>query len=138
MLVLAMCSTARYGSVGEEGVQEALSSPRMAITPHQPRWLLPEAQVHSLSAEQIEQVRAILRPEKMRSVPEKFYRDETEGNRGDTTTQIFYLSTSSGQSLGGRVIGNKALMDDFELSEQETAALYTLLREQLRKVAASR
>ena len=137
LLLLNMCSAPRYGSVDAEGLQEALSSPRMALTPHQPWWLLNDKQTHPLSATQLERVRSILRPEKQRNVPEDYYRDETAGNRGDSSTQLFYLYTGSGQCLGGRVIDNKVLMDDFELSEQECAELYALFRSQLSAILKS-
>lgn len=137
LLLLNMCSSPRYGSVDAEGLQEALSSPHMALTPHQPRWLLNDKQIYPLSATQLERVHSILRPEKQRIVPEDYYRDETAGNRGDSSTQLFYLYTGSGQSLGGRVIGNKVLMDDFELSEQDSTELYKLFSKQLSAILPS-
>lgn len=132
--MLSMCHSHRYGSVNEESAQEALSSPKLAITPHSPGWLLNPTQIYHLSAEQMAQVRSILTPEKLRQVPESYYQDETEGNRHDDSTQLFYLYASSGQCLGGRIIGRTVMMDDYSLSEQETTALYTLLRPQLVKI----
>lgn len=134
LLVLAMCSTPRYGSVSEEGVKEALESPQFAITPREPGWLLKPEQIHTLSDEQVQQVRAILQAGSVRQVPEDFYHTDSQGNRGDDSSQIFYLYTSSAQCLGGRLIGNKVLMDDFELTETASEELYNLLSPQLKKL----
>lgn len=132
-LALSMC-THPYGSVSQEAVAEALRSERLAITPRIPGWLLEKRQIYPLEAAQISRVREILRPEKVRQVDEKFYRSETQGNRNDNTSRIFYLYAGNGQSLGGRVIGQHALMDDFDLSEQETAELYSMFHPVLTKL----
>ena len=134
MLLLSMCSAPRYGSVSEEGVREALASPQYAITPREPGWLLKPEQIHPLSSEQTQRVRAILQAGAVRQVPEEYYRSDSQGNRNDESTRLFYLYTSSRQCLGGRVIGNKVLMDDFELSEQDSAELYKLFSKQLSAV----
>lgn len=134
LLALTACSAPRYGSVSEEGVREALASPQFAVTPREPGWLLKPEQIHALSEAQVQRVRAILQAATVRRVPEDFYRSEAQGNRGDDSTRLFYLYASSAQCLGGRIIGKKALMDDFELSDAACEELYTLLRPQLKKI----
>ena len=133
-LGVAACSAPRYGSVGEQTAKEALSSPALALTPRLPGWLLSKKQVFPLSAEQAEAVRRILQPQKLRTVPEAYYRSESRGNRGDDSSRIFYLYAANGQCLGGRVVGESVLMDDFELSRQESLELYTLLLPVLRRI----
>ncbi len=128
--VLTMCA-GPYGSVSREGVAEALASPKLSVTPRMPRWLLNADQLRGLSREQRDRVCAILTPEKVRHVGEEYYRSERQGNRNDDTDLIFYLYPLNGQSLGGRIIGTKALMDDFDLSEEEEAQLYLILQPQL-------
>ena len=125
--VLSMCAH-RYGSVSEEGVREALQASQMALTAHEPGWLLDGKQIHRLSDEQIARVREILTPERVRSVPESYYREESLSNRKDNSDLLFYLYSSSAQCLGGRIVGEKVLMDDFELDDQESAELYKLFR----------
>lgn len=133
-VLVASCSTNRYGSVSEQTVQEALAAPKLALTPHQPGWLLQETQVYPLSAEQMARVRAILQVDKVRRVDERYYREEEKGNRHDSSPLMFYLYASNAQCLGGRVVDRKVLMDDFELSEQESEQLYTLLSPILAKI----
>ena len=96
-----------------------------------PRWLLSGEQLRGLNEEQRNQVCAILTPEKVRHVGEEYYRSERQGNRNDDTDLIFYIYPLNGQSLGGRLIGERVLMDDFDLSEEEEAQLYLILRPQL-------
>lgn len=134
MGVLCMCHTPRYGSVNADTVQEALSAPQMALTPRIPGWLLAPRQVYRLSAEQMEQLRAVLLVDKVRQVHEDFYRSEAQGNRNDDSTQVFYLYANNGQCLGGRIVDGAVLMDDFDLTPQENKALYALLLPQLRQI----
>lgn len=136
-LALAMCSH-RYGSVSEEGVKEAIMSPQLSITPHEPRWLLDQSRIHPLTEAQAQKARVILRSGVVRSVPETYYRDAEQGNRGDTSSQLFYLYAGNGQCLGGRVIGEKVYMDDLELSEQQSKELYSLFLPALKKVLAGK
>ena len=130
---LVMCARP-YGSVSREAVAEALQSERVAITPRMPGWLLKKEQIYRLNAAQLARVREILTPDKVRVVGEEYYRDETSGNRNDDSSRIFYLYAENGQSLGGRVVGDKALMDDFDLSDAECRELYTMFRGILDKV----
>lgn len=132
-LALTACSL-RYGSVSEDGVKEALFASGMAITPHEPGWLLDKKKVYKLSDAQLAKVRDILRPEKTRKVAEDYYRDDEQGNRGDDSALVFYLYASNGQCLGGRVLDSELLMDDFDLTEQETAELYKIFRPLLIKI----
>ncbi len=131
---LTMCARP-YGSVSREAVTEALQSDRLSITPRLPGWLLKRGQIYRLNADQIARVREILTPDKVRQVGEEYYLSESQGNRNDDSTRIFYLYAGNGQSLGGRIIGKQALMDDFELSEQESKELYTMFCNILDKVA---
>ena len=135
VLTLMTCAHP-YGSVSKEAVAEALRSESLAVTPRIPGWLLGKRQIYRLNADQIARVREILRPEKVRQVNEEFYRSETQGNRNDSTSRIFYLYATNGQSLGGRVIGQHALMDDFDLTEQETAELFNMFRPVLERVCS--
>ena len=132
-LAFAACSL-RYGSVSEEGVKEALFARDMAITPHEPGWLLDKKKVYKLSDEQLEQVRTILRPEKTRKVSEDYYRDDEQGNRGDESPLVFYLYASNAQCLGGRIVGRTLLMDDFDLTKQDSEQLYKIFRPLLIKI----
>ena len=131
---LVMCARP-YGSVSREAVVEALRSERVAITPRMPGWLLKKEQIYRLNAVQLARVREILTPDKVRAVGEEYYRDETSGNRNDNSSRIFYLYAENGQSLGGRIVGDKALMDDFDLSDAECRELYAMFRSVLDKVA---
>lgn len=133
VLLLGAC-TRTYGSVSPEGVAEALSSGHLAITPHMPGWLLERRQIKRLSEAETKRVCEILRPEKVRVVSEEYYRNESQGNRGDDTEHIFYLYSANGQSLGGRIVGRKALMDDFELTDAESEELYTIFFPYLRGI----
>lgn len=124
----------RYGSVSREGVQEALASSQLAITPHEPRWLLNTNQIHTLNEAQQSRTRALLSAGKLRHVDEDLYRDETQGNRDDSTALIFYLYADNGQCLGGRVVRQRVLMDDFELDEAAELELYDLFRPALTRL----
>lgn len=124
-----------YGSVGDVAVQEALQAESMAVTPCIPGWLLEPEQIHKLSPTELEQVRQILNRSQVRRVHERYYRDEFDGNRGDTTGYIFYLYASNAQCLGGRVAdAGEILMDDFQMSDEDARALYSLLRPHLQKL----
>lgn len=131
--LLVTCSMP-YGSVSEHAVKEALASPQLAITPRIPGWLLAKKDIYRLDEAQMNWIRGVLTPDKVREVSEEYYRSETQGNRKDDSPYIFYLYAQNGQSLGGRLIGNKVLMDDFNLSEQETTDLYALLKPQLIRI----
>lgn len=128
--LLSTC-TNPYGSVGKTAVEEALASRAMAVTPCIPGWLLEPSQIHRLSSHELKQLRTILRQAPVRKVHEKYYRDPSLGNRGDTTEHIFYLYASNAQCLGGRVIGEKVLLDDFDLTDDAAHQLYALLRPHL-------
>ncbi len=132
-ILLSTC-TSTYGSVSPESVAEALRAGQLAITPVMPGWLLERGQIRRLPDEQTKRVCEILLPTKVRSVGEEFYRDVSQGNRNDDSTQVFYLYSASGQSLGGRIIGKKALMDDFNLTDAECEELYTIFHPYLRGI----
>lgn len=120
------------GSVSHNAISEALASPRMALTPSQPAWLLGKKDIHPLNDDQLAQARNLLRQSRVRVVPERFYRSQEEGNRGDSTHKTFYLYASNAQCLGGRIIENRALMDDLDMSIEQEQALYQLLLPQLK------
>lgn len=134
LLWASACSAPRYGSVSKQSVLEALAEPRLALTPHQPRWLLDKGQVLQLSASEVQMVRKLLSSGEVRLVPEVYYRDETQGNRGDDSTRLFYLYAGNGQCLGGRVQGQRVLMDDFDLPDSAQAELYALFCSKLAKL----
>lgn len=133
-LLLAACSYFTRGSVGEESFSEMMTATKMAVTAQRPGWLLEEGDIHPLSAAQVARVKEILHAGELRYVPERYYRDAAEGNRGDSTDALFYLYAGNAQCLGGRVIGEHVLMDDFDLSDEAESELYTLLRPQLKKL----
>lgn len=133
-LLPSACSYFARGSVGEETFSEMMTAPEMAVTAQRPGWLLEEGDIHPLSAAQVARVKEILQAGELRHVAERYYRDAAEGNRGDSTDALFYLYASNAQCLGGRVLGERVLMDDFNLSEEAEHELYTLLRPQLKRV----
>lgn len=135
-MMLPSCKTTS-GSVGAESVAETLSAPKMAVTATTPGWLLEEKDIHPLTAAQVARVKEILRAGELREVSEKYYREASAGNRGDSTEALFYLYASNAQCLGGRVLEDRVLMDDFNLSEESEKELFSLLRPQLRKLLPS-
>lgn len=135
-LTLAASCSQPYGSVGHDSVSEALAAKAMAVTPCVPGWLLEPSQIHRLSSQEMQRLRRILKRGELRRIHERYYRDPNMGNRNDTTSCIFYLYASNGQCLGGRVVGDKALMDDFDLPESDCKELYALLRPHLRQIFA--
>lgn len=134
LLLPTACSYFTRGSVGEEIFSEMMTAPKMAVTAQRPGWLLEEGDIHPLSAAQVARVKEILQAGELRHVAERYYRDAAEGNRGDSTDALFYLYASNAQCLGGRVLEERVLMDDFNLSEEAEHELYTLLRPQLKRV----
>lgn len=135
--VLLPACTTTSGAVGAESVAEMLTAPKMAVTATNPGWLLDDKDIHPLTAAQVVRVKEILRAGELREVSEKYYRDASEGNRGDSTDALFYLYASNAQCLGGRVLEERVLMDDFNLSEEAEKELFTLLRPQLNKLLPS-
>ena len=131
--LLVMCAQ-RYGSVAQESVVETLTAEAIAVTPCIPGFLLEPEQIHRLSAGEMKQLRAILKRGDMRVVHESFYRDAAPGKREDMVRGVFYLYGSNAQCLGGRVQGDMVLMDDIELSEEDSRQLYSLLYRHLVKV----
>lgn len=124
-----------YGSVNGDVVHEALHARTMAVTPCIPGWLLDLEEIKPLSDGELAQVRTILHRSQIRQVHEKYYRDEAQDSHANTN--IFYLYASNGQCLGGKVEGTKVLMDDIELSEEDSAILYAILRPHLKKLFPS-
>lgn len=131
--LLPSCSSTS-GAVGAESFSEMMNAPSMALTATSPGWLLEEKDIHRLSAAQVARVKEILRVGELREVSEKYYRDASQGNRGDSTDALFYLYASNAQCLGGRVLQDRVLMDDFNLSEEAEKELFTLLHPQLKKL----
>lgn len=136
LAALSSCTSTR-GSVGEETFAEMMTSPEMAITACQPGWLLEAKDIHPLSPAQVARVKEILKAGELRHVSERYYRSAEQGNRGDDSSSLFYLYAANAQCLGGRVIGEHVLMDDFELEEEAQHELYTLLRSQLSQLPSS-
>lgn len=137
LLLPTACSYFTRGSVGEETFTEMMTADKMAVTAAHPGWLLEEQDIHPLSAAQVARVKEILQAGELRHVSERYYRSASEGNRGDNTDALFYLYASNAQCLGGRVLGQRVLMDDFNLSEEAEQELYTLLHPQLRRLLPS-
>lgn len=125
------------GSVSAESVAEMLNSPSMAVTATNPGWLLEDKDIHPLSSAQVAKVREILRAGEVREVSERYYRSASEGNRGDSTDALFYLYASNAQCLGGRVLEDRVMMDDFNLGEEAQKELFSLLHPQLKKLLPS-
>lgn len=122
------------GSVIRENVAEMLQSPRMAVTAALPGWVLEKRSISELKPVEIAKLRTLLLPEQVRSVPEKYYRDSSEGNRGDESDSTFYIYASNAQCLGGRMVEGKVQMDDFSLSDEQQTALTDLLTPHLRQI----
>ena len=116
---------------------EMLNSPSMAVTATNPGWLLEDKDIHPLSSTQVAKVREILRAGEVREVSERYYRSAAEGNRGDSTDALFYLYASNAQCLGGRVLEDRVMMDDFNLGEEAQKELFSLLHPQLKKLLPS-
>ncbi len=135
--LLASC-TQYYGSVDAASVRETLASPRMAVTPTTPGWLLTPAEIHPLGADQLKAVREILSAAEVRNVPEKYYHDPADGNRGDESGLLFYLYASNAQCLGGRMVDGRVMMDDFTMSEEAEMRLTEVLRPQLQQLFGNR
>lgn len=136
-LLLSACSQTP-GSVIRENVAEMLQSPRMAVTASLPGWMLEKRSISALAPAEIEELRTLLLPGQVRSVPEKYYRDPSEGNRGDTSDNTFYIYASNAQCLGGRLVEGKVQMDDFSLSEAQQTRLKSLLMPHLRKIGIAK
>ena len=118
-----------YGSVNSDIVHEALHARTMAVTPCVPGWLLDLEDIKPLSDGELYHVRAILHRSQVREVHEKYYRDDQQA-----TGNIFYLYASNAQCLGGKVEGNRVIMDDLELTDEDSALLYAVLRPHLKKL----
>lgn len=130
-IVLVTCAYP-YGSVNRDVVHEALHARSMAVTPCIPGWLLDLDEIRPLTDGEMAQVRALLHGAEVKSVHEKYYRDDVD-NHADRG-KIFYLYASNGQCLGGRVEGRKVLMDDLEMSAADSERLYAVLRPYLKNL----
>ena len=134
MVLTSTCSEP-YGSVGKSSVREAMQANAFAVTPCIPGWLLEENQIHRLSRTEMRELLAILKRGTLKSVPEEHYQSENDNpHHNEGSERVFYIYASNAQCLGGRVVGNQVLMDDFELTEEDTRALYRLLHVYLVKV----
>lgn len=134
-LLLSLLPACRQtGAVNAEMLRETICSQRIAVTPHQPEWVTEERDTHPVSDADLPKLRNLLSRGSARFVPEQYYRDEEEGNRGDTSSELFYLYGDNYQCLGGRVIDEQVYMDDLELTEETRKALYTLLQPYLQKL----
>lgn len=127
-------SCQQTGTVNEEMIHETLNCPRIAVTPHQPAWVSEQSDFHLLSAGDLQKVRTMLMGADTRFVADKYYQDEEEGNRGDTSSTLFYLYGDNAQCLGGRVLNGQVYMDDLELDEPLRIELYKLLKPYLQKL----
>lgn len=123
-----------YGSVGKASVEEALRADAIAVTPCIPGWLLEPTQIHRLSQTELRELLAILRRGELKQVHESHYRAESPAHHEGTAERVFYLYASNAQCLGACVVGEMVLMDDLELTEEDSRALYRLLKAHLEKV----
>ncbi|MBQ1960482.1 MAG: hypothetical protein II349_03060 [Akkermansia sp.] len=121
-----------YGSVSGDIVHEAIHARTMAVTPCVPGWLLDLNEIKPLSDGEMSQVRTILHRAQIKQVHEKYYRDD-ETNQ-PTAENIFYLYASNGQCLGGKVEGTQIIMDDLELTQEDSSLLYAVLRPHLQNL----
>ncbi len=119
-----------YGSVSSDVVHEAIHARTMAVTPCIPGWLLDLDEIKPLSDGEMSQVRTILHRSQIKQVHEKYYREDESGQQN--TGNIFYLYASNGQCLGGKVEGTQVLMDDLELTDEDSTLLYAVLRPHLK------
>ncbi len=127
-------SCQQTGTVNTEMLRETLSCRKMAVTPHQPAWLSEQKDIHPLSAADLQKVQTILRSGSTRHVADRYYRNEEEGNRGDSSSNLFYLYGDNAQCLGGRVINGQVYMDDLKLNEPQRRELYRILTPYLQKL----
>ena len=123
-----------YGSVGKASVEEVMRADAIAVTPCIPGWLLETHQIHRLSKTEFRELCAVLRRSELQSVHEEHYRTENVDPHEGTPDRVFYLYASSGQCLGAKVVGELVVLDDFETTEEDSRALYRLLRPHLEKV----
>lgn len=144
LLALSSCSYFfSDGAVEQATIDEFISCKHVYVTSALPSWLLEEVPAWALAKEpagelnkaQLTELKQILESSRRRRVPERYYRSAEEGNRGDDSTMLFYLSAENSQSLGGRVMpGKRVLLDDFTVSEENQLRLYTLLEPQLQRL----
>lgn len=132
--VLVTTCAKPYGSVGKASVEEVLSADAVAVTPCIPGWLLETHQIHRLSTTEFRELCAIVRRSELQSVHEEHYRQESPAHHEGVADRVFYLYASSGQCLGAKVVGELVLLDDFDMTEEDSRALYRLLRPHLEKV----
>lgn len=121
-----------YGSVSGDIVHEAIHARTMAVTPCVPGWLLDLNEIKPLSDGEMSQVRTILHRSQIKQVHEKYYRDDATNQ--PTAENIFYLYASNGQCLGGKVEGTQIIMDDLELTQEDSSLLYAVLRPHLQNL----
>ena len=131
-LLVTMCAKP-YGSVGKASIEEVMQADAIAVTPCIPGWLLEPHQIHRLSNVEFRELRAILRRGELKQVHESQYYTEEHQHEG-ATEPIFYLYASNAQCLGAKVVGQLVVMDDFDLTEEDSRALYRLLRRHLEQV----
>ncbi|MBE6419830.1 MAG: hypothetical protein E7031_06815 [Akkermansiaceae bacterium] len=126
--VLVTTCVRPYGSVGKGSVEEVMRADAIAVTPCLPGWLLESDQIQRLSDGEFRELNAILRRSNLREVHESHYREEVAAGH------VFYLYASTGQCLGAKVGEEQVLLDDFDLTEEDSRALYRMLRPHLEKV----
>lgn len=132
--VLVTTCAKPYGSVGKASVEEVLRADAVAVTPCIPGWLLENHQIHRLSSTEFRELCAIVRRSELQAVHEEHYRRESPAHHEGSAERVFYLYASSGQCLGAKVVGELVLLDDFDMTEEDSRALYRLLRPHLEKV----
>lgn len=123
-----------YGSLGKASIEEVMHADAIAVTPCIPGWLLEAGQIHRLSNNEFRELIAILERSEVKSVHEAHYREEQGAHHDGAAERVFYLYASTSQCLGAKVVGELVLLDDFDMTPEDSRALYRLLRPHLEKV----
>lgn len=129
-LLLGSCSQGN-GALSQGAVRATLAAQTLMITPATPEWVQQGSEQHKLNDAERAQLRRLLKGAQVRQVPDSMYRSAEEGNRYDSSEQVFYIYGSNGQCLGARVIGQRVMLDDLNLDVATQQHIYTLLRPHL-------
>ena len=136
--LLALCSlmvgcVTPTGSVNAEAVQEMLASPSLAVTPFQPAWLDADGSaIWPMTEADCEKVRSILKSGTSRDIPELVYQTDDEG--APLARNRFYIYAKNAQCLAGTVLGNRVVMHDVVLTEEQEKELFLILKPYLRRI----
>lgn len=132
--VLVTTCAKPYGSLGKASIEDVMQADAIAVTPCIPGWLLEANQIHRLSSTDFRELVAILQRSEVKTIHEAHYREEQGAHHDGAAERVFYLYASTSQCLGAKVVGEMVLLDDFEMTPEDSRALYRLLRPHLEKV----